>query len=153
MTTVFLPVGSLLYFDTGTDLVTPTWTKLTEHNRQPASIQINRIEKTQRTSNGTMRKFFIADKKSISVSWNMVPTSSTMTVDGGYGANDIQTFYNSAKGQGSFKIKISYSPTREETMEVIFSSCSFDVIKRNVKDQSTDAAQEFWDVSISLEQV
>jgi hypothetical protein len=153
MTTVFLPVGSLLYFDTGTDLVTPTWSKLTEHNRQPASIQINRIEKTQRTSNGTMRKFFIADKKSISVSWNMIPTHSTMTVDGGYGANDIQTFYNSAKGQGSFKIKISYSPTREETMEVIFSSCSFDVIKRNVKAKSSDPAQEFWDVSISLEQV
>jgi hypothetical protein len=153
MTTVFLPVGSLLYFDTGTDLVTPTWTKLTEHNRQPASIQINRIEKTQRTSNGTMRKFFIADKKSISVSWNMIPTHSTMTVDGGYGANDIQTFYNSAKGQGSFKIKISYSPTREETMEVIFSSCSFDLLKRNVKAKSSDPAQEFWDVSISLEQV
>ena len=153
MTTVFLPVGSLLYFDTGTDLVNPTWTKLTEHNRQPASIQINRIEKTQRTSNGTMRKFFIADKKSISVSWNMIPTYSTMTVDGGYGAQDIQAFYNSTKGQGSFKIKISYSPTREETMEVIFSSCSFDVIKRNVKAKSTDAAQEFWDVSISLEQV
>jgi hypothetical protein len=153
MTTVFLPVGSLLYVDTGTDLVTPTWTKLTEHNRQPASIQINRIEKTQRTSNGTMRKFFIADKKSISVSWNMIPTYSTMTVDGGYGAHDIQTFYNSAKGQGSFKIKISYSPTREETMEVIFSSCSFDVIKRNVKAKSSDPAQEFWDVSISLEQV
>lgn len=153
MTTVFLPVGSLLYFDTGTDLVNPTWTKLTEHNRQPASIQINRIEKTQRTSNGTMRKFFIADKKSISVSWNMIPTYSTMTVDGGYGAQDIQAFYNSTKGQGSFKIKISYSPTREETMEVIFSSCSFDVIKRNVKAKSTDVAQEFWDVSISLEQV
>jgi hypothetical protein len=153
MTTVFLPVGSLLYFDTGTDPVTPTWTKLTEHNRQPASIQINRIEKTQRTSNGTMRKFFIADKKSISISWNMIPTYSTMTVDGGYGAHDIQTFYNSTKGQGSFKIKISYSPTREETMEVIFSSCSFDVIKRNVKAKSSDPAQEFWDVSISLEQV
>jgi len=38
-------------------------------------------------------------------------------------------------------------------MEVIFSSCSFDVIKRNVKAFSADAAQEFWDVSISLEQV
>jgi hypothetical protein len=44
MTTVFLPVGSLLYVDTSaTD--TPSWQKLTEHNRQPASIQINRIEK------------------------------------------------------------------------------------------------------------
>ena len=61
MTTVFLPVGSLLYVDTSATDV-PSWQKLTEHNRQPASIQINRIEKTQRTSNGTMRKFFIADK-------------------------------------------------------------------------------------------
>jgi len=152
MTTVFLPVGSLLYVDTSATN-DPTWVKLSEHNRQPASIQINRIEKTQRTSNGTMRKFFIADKKSISVSWNMLPTSSTMTVDGGYGANDIQTFYNSAKGQGSFKLKISYSPAREETIEVVFSSCSFDLLKRNVKASSADAAQEFWDVSISLEQV
>jgi len=152
MTTVFLPVGSLLYVDTSaTD--TPTWQKLTEHNRQPASIQINRIEKTQRTTNGTLRKFFIADKKSISVAWNMIPTYSTMTVDGGYGANDIQTFYNSAKGQGSFKLKISYSPTREEIIEVIFGSCSFDVIKRNVKASSADTAQEFWDVNIALEQV
>jgi hypothetical protein len=152
MNLVSLPVGSLLYVDTSTT-DTPSWQKLTEHNRQPASIQINRIEKTQRTSNGTMRKFFIADKKSLSVSWNMLPTSSTMTIDAGYGANDIQTFYNSAKGQGSFKLKISYSPTREEIIEVIFSSCSFDLIKRNVKSSSTDAAQEFWDVSISLEQV
>jgi hypothetical protein len=76
-----------------------------------------------------------------------------MTVDGGYGANDIQTFYNSSKGQGSFKLKISYSPTREEVIEVIFGSCSFDVVKRNVKASSADTAQEFWDVSISLEQV
>jgi hypothetical protein len=152
MTTVFLPVGSLLYVDiSATD--TPSWQKLTEHNRRPASIQINRIEKTQRTSNGTLRKFFIADKKSISVSWNMLPTSSTMTVDGGYGANDIQTFYNGSKGQGSFKLKISYSPTREEIIEVVFSSCSFDLLKRNVKAKSSDSAQEFWDVSISLEQV
>ena len=83
----------------------------------------------------------------------MIPTYSTMTVDGGYGANDIQTFYNSAKGQGSFKVKISYSPTREEIIEVIFGSCSFDVIKRNVKASSADTAQEFWDVNIALEQV
>ena len=41
-----LPVGSLLYFDTGTDLVTPTWTKLSEHNRTSVSMDINRIEKT-----------------------------------------------------------------------------------------------------------
>ena len=148
-----LPVGSLLFIDTGTNAITPTWTKLSEHNRQPVSLSTNRIERSERMANGTMRKIFIADKFAMQVSWNMLPSTDTMTVDGGYGANDIQTFYNSAKGQGSFKIKISYSPTREETMEVIFSSCSFDLLKRNVKASSADTAQEFWDVSISLEQV
>lgn len=152
MTTVFLPIGSLLYLDTSAT-ETPSWQKISEHNRQPASIQTNRIEKIQRTSNGTLRKFFIADKKSISVSWNMLPSNSSMTVDGGYGATQIETFYNGSKGQSSFKLKISYSPTREEIIEVIFGSCSFDLIKRNVKESSTSTAQEFWDVSITLEQV
>ena len=41
-----LPVGSILYFDTGTDAVTPTWTKLSEHNRSPINIDVDRIEKT-----------------------------------------------------------------------------------------------------------
>jgi len=49
-----LPVGSLLYFDTGTDLVNPTWTKVSEHNRSSASLEIERIEKTQRMSNGSL---------------------------------------------------------------------------------------------------
>lgn len=152
MAVIYLPVGSLLYFDTSATS-TPTWVKITEHNRQPLSVQHNRIEKIQRTSNGTLRKFFIADKRTFSTSWGMLPSYTTLTVDGGYGAVDMQTYYNGSKGQGSFKIKISYSPTREEILEVVFSSCSFDLIKRNVKALSADAAQEFWDVNISLEEV
>ncbi len=69
---ILLPVGSLIYFDTGTDPVTPTWTKLSEHNRQPMSITHNRIQKTQRMSNGTLRKFFISDKREFSVSWQLL---------------------------------------------------------------------------------
>ncbi len=72
-TTVYLPVGSLLYIDTSaTD--TPTWAKLSEHNRQPMSINQNRFQKVTRMSNGTLRKFFIADKKEFSASWNMLPS-------------------------------------------------------------------------------
>jgi hypothetical protein len=58
---VTLPVGSVLYIDTSTN-DTPVWTKLTEHNREPVSIDTNRIEKQQRMANGTMRKQFTADK-------------------------------------------------------------------------------------------
>ena len=149
-----LPVGSILYFDTGTDLVTPTWTKLSEHNRFPVSVDINRIEKTQRMSNGTLRKLWIADKSQLDTSWNNLPTNNTMTIDAGMGAADIKAFYLN-KGKGTFKVKISYNgvSARDEIMTMSFTSCTFSVIKRNVKNSVSDAPQEFWDVSIGLEEV
>jgi len=88
---ITLPVGSVLYIDTSTT-DTPTWVKLTEHNREPISIANNRIEKQQRMANGTMRKLFTADKKVISTSWRMLPSYSSMTIDSGYGAVDLKTF-------------------------------------------------------------
>jgi hypothetical protein len=149
-----LPVGSVLYFDTGTDAVNPTWTKISEHNRAPINIDVDRIEKTQRMSNGTLRKIWIADKKNISSSWNSLPTYSTLTVDGGMGAQDIRSFYLN-KGQGTFKVKISYNAveTRDEIIVASFTSCAFSISKRNVRSNSTAVPQEFWDVSFSLEEV
>jgi hypothetical protein len=157
--TVYLPVGSLLYVDTSaTD--TPTWVKLSEHNRQPMSINQNRIQKVIRMSNGTLRKFFIADKREFSTSWSMLPSFSNMTLDAGYGAIDLKSYFEGTKGQGVFKLKIVYGKNqttpfadREEVVLVSFTSCSFEVVKRNVKDSSSDPAQEFWNVSIAMEQV
>jgi hypothetical protein len=157
---ILLPVGSLLYFDTGTDPVNPTWSKITEHNRQPLSITKNRIQKVQRMANGTLRKFFVAEKREFSVSWTMLPTFSNMTVDGGYAKDEIESFYETSKGQGTFKIKIVYgkeqtSPyaERSEIVTVSLSSCSFELLKRNVKARGSDPAQEFWNASLSMEEV
>lgn len=152
---LILPVGSLLFIDIGTDATTPTWTKLSEHNRQPVSLDTNRIERAERMANGTMRKIFIADKYTIQCSWNTLPSTSTMTVDGGYGAEQIRAFYKSTKGAGAFKLKISYNgvSARDEIITVMFSGCSFSLNKRNVKEKMSDAPQEFWDVSLTLEQV
>jgi hypothetical protein len=149
-----LPVGSLIYFDTGTDANTPTWTKLSEHNRGSASVDVDRIEKTQRMSNGSLRKIWIADKKTISASWGNIPTYSTMTVDGGMGAEDIRAFYLN-KGKGTFKVKVSYNAVsaRDEIILASFTSCSFTVSKRNVRSTTASVPQEFWDVSLSLEEV
>ena len=149
-----LPVGSLLFIDTGTDANTPTWTKLSEHNRQPVSLDTNRIERSERMANGTMRKIFIADKYTIQCSWSMLPSMSTMTVDAGYGAEQIRSFYK-GKGVGAFKLKISYNgvSARDEIITVMFSACNFTLNKRNVKENTSDVAQEFWDVSLTLEQV
>jgi hypothetical protein len=149
-----LPVGSLLYFDTGTDAATPTWTKLSEHNRAAVSVDIDRIEKTQRMSNGFLRKIWTADKKTVSVSWSNIPTYNTLTVDGGMGAQDIRDFYLN-KGKGTFKIKISYNAVagRDEVFLASFTSCNFTVSKRNIRSTMASVPQEFWDVSLSLEEV
>jgi len=152
MAYITLPVGSLIYLN--------TTLKLSEHNRQPISIQHNRIEKQQRMANGTLRKFFIADKKSISVTWNMLPSFYTFTVDGGYGAMDLKAFYDGAaakasgalSGKNSFDVALSYGGTTQN-LTMVFSSCSFELVKRNVKQVSGDTAQEFWNVSLSMDEV
>ena len=129
------------------------WNKLTEHNRSSFTMDNNRIEQTQRTSNGTLRKFWIADKKTFSVSWDMLPSYRDITVDGAWGAEDIRTFYDTTLGQGTFKIKVNLAEstplgvTTNKTTEynVSFQSCNFIVLKRGL--------QPHWSVSITLEEV
>lgn len=150
---MILPIGALLYFYDGT-----TWRTISEHNRQPVSIGFNRIEKTQRMSNGSMRKYFIADKKVFSMSWAMLPSFSTMTIDGGYGALDLKSFYEGSNGKGTFKLKIKYHGDShiEGTgeIEVFFTAASFEMQKRNLKNTGSESvSQQLWNVSITLEEV
>jgi len=132
--------------------------RVTEHNRAPLSLNVERIESGQRMSNGTLRKYFIADKLNISASWEMLPSFRNETVDGGWGAEDIKNFYESAAGRGSFRIKLNptvFDPSLitadagtladDYTYTVMFTSCDFTVVKRGL--------QPFWSVNISLEQV
>ena len=152
MSTIYLPVGSALYFNTSL--------KLSEHNRQPISLSKNRIEKTQRMANGTMRKFYVADKESINVSWNKLPSFYDYTVDGGYGALNLKEFYDGGEskasgaksGRSTFDVTIQYGGTTK-TMEMIFSSFSLEMVNRNIKQKTGETAQEFWNVSLTLEEV
>ena len=123
MTFITLPVGSLIKFN---DVA------LSEHNRNPVGIGYNRIEKSQRMSNGTLRRFFIADKKTISLSWNMLPSYANYTVDGGYGALDLKAFYESA-AQSTFNVKLKTgTDTGFLNTTMVFSSFSCELMKRNV---------------------
>ena len=149
MPALILPVGSALFIQDANN----AWQKLTEHNRSPVSVDTQRFERTARMANGSLRKLFIADKKNVSTSWSMVPSFSTMTVDGGWGAEDLRNFYLSAKGQGTFNVRIAYNSTRTEEFVASFTACSFNIIKRNVKENSADVPQAFWDVNVSLEEV
>ena len=86
MSTTYLPRGSILLIEAKDLLATPAgttkiWNKITEHNRSDFNMTPQRIEKVVRTSNGTLRKVYTADKMKMSLSWNMLPSYRTLTVD------------------------------------------------------------------------
>lgn len=157
MPALSLPRGSVLWIE-AKDLLattpgtTKTWNKVTEHNRSPLEISIERIEMSTRTSNGTLRKNHIADKRSFSVSWEMLPSYRDLTVDGGWGAEDLRQFYLSDDGKKTFNIRINLAKTGSdqsssgyESYTVSFSNCSFSVLKRGL--------QPHWSVSLTMDEV
>lgn len=159
MTVVSMPRGSILQIQ-GYDLSANggdgslKYNKVTEHNRSAFDISTERIEKQQRMGNGTLRKFFVADKKTFTLSWDMLPSYRTLTVDGAWGAEDLRSFYASTQGQGSFNIRVNLAKdgTNQEAVSgkyeeytVVFQSCNFTVLKRGL--------QPFWSVSMTLVEV
>lgn len=142
-----MPRGSIISVNYG-----GTYYKLSEHNRSEFTISPQRFEKTQRMANGTLRKFFVADKKVFSLSWDMLPSSSSLTVDGAWGAEEMRTFYTSADGRGTFNIKVNLAKNGSdqtssgyEEYTVSITSAVFVVQKRGV--------QPHYSVSLSMEEV
>jgi hypothetical protein len=152
-----LPRGSVFSIEAKDLLATPagtvkTWNKITEHNRSEFNINVERIEKVVRTSNGTLRKNFINDKRKFSTSWSMLPSYRSLTVDGAWGAEDLRSFYLGEEGQGAFKIRlniaqngVSQESSGYEEYNVIFTDCSFAIAKRGL--------QPHWNVSLSMDEV
>lgn len=152
-----LPRGSIFSIEAKDLLATPAgtadkWNKITEHNRSAFDINVERIEKVIRTSNGTLRKNFIKDKRKFSTSWEMLPSYRTLTVDGAWGAEDLRSFYLGEQGQGSFKIRlniakngVSQESAGYEEYTVIITDCSFAIAKRGL--------QPHWNVSLSMDEV
>jgi hypothetical protein len=154
---MIMPRGSILQIEAKDLLATPAGTalsynKVTEHNRSAFEISPMRIEKTQRMSNGSLRKFFIADKYKFNLSWDMLPSYRTLTVDGAWGAEDLRSFYNSPEGQGTFNIRVNLAKTGSSQESVGFENyvvnitgCNFSIVKRGI--------QPHWSVSLSMEEV
>ena len=72
-----------------------SWQRLTDHNRQPIKVSPELIESQSRMANGKMRKYVIAQKNNISVSWSYVPSKTSECVDGFNGAAWLESFYQS----------------------------------------------------------
>jgi hypothetical protein len=91
---------------------------LSDHNRSELRFSPKRIEQRQRTINGRMRSYHIADKLEISWSWDNLPsraysespefgsnglsalkgTQSEYTADGGAGGVDLLDWYETHRG-------------------------------------------------------
>ena len=110
---------------------------ITDHNRAELTIGNQRIETRNRMVNGTLRVNFIANKLTISTSWDMVPSLSSQCAD--YraaspviGGNELKDLYESSNGNPVY-VTITAKTSTGETLQkpMIFSSFEYRVVKRS----------------------
>jgi hypothetical protein len=152
---------------------------LSDHNRSPIDIKHNRLEQRERTINGKMRSFFIADKSVLSLSWQNLPSRSfdnsinfntstgkednelkRYTVDGGAGGNELLNWY--LEHPGSFYVFVAYDKYKsfQEEDNVMGRLNEYQEVKEffisdfsyNVNKRGS-STHDLWDVNISLEEV
>lgn len=119
---------------------------ITDHNRSPLSVSNERIEKSNRMANGTLRKYVVADKRTFEVSWEMIPKSTAKTVDGYWGGDAMETFFYATKG--AFTLETTDADGTVETFTVMFQG---DFGKEIVKRGTTGV--DLWNVSVSMVEV
>lgn len=137
-----------------------TWNKISDHNRQPLDISFERIETKNRMADGTLRRYSVAKKRTISVNWEMFPSKITPsyagktgigTVDAGWAGENIEAFYNANDGKFFVKLRRGIDEAKAisdgtiEVLSVMITDFSKTIEKRGVVD--------FWSLSVTLEEV
>lgn len=108
---------------------------LSDHNRGEIGITQQRIETRQRMINATMRSYHVADKISVSCSWNRLPSrsysrnvnfntagqptlsgASEYTVDGGAGGVELLDWYEN--NSGPFYVYLAYDKYNNDSFKV-----------------------------------
>jgi hypothetical protein len=152
---------------------------LSDHNRKDISFKPERIEKRERMINGRMRSYHIADKLTISTSWDLLPSRAfsgdpsfnvatgavgttgltQYTVDGGAGGNELLDWYNNHTGsfyvflaydkKGNFAESGQYGHLAEYNEVIEMFISSFDYTVVKRGGSNFD----FWNISVTLEEV
>lgn len=122
--------------------------KITDHNRSPLSVSVERIETKQRMADSTMRRYVVAKKRTWSADWSNIPSTNSKagglsTVDGGWAGEDIEKFHNTT--DGAFQMQLRRGDGTVETVTVMIIDFSKEIVKRGTVD--------LWDLSITLEEV
>jgi hypothetical protein len=153
---------------------------LSDHNRGEMQFNNQRIEQRQRTINGRMRSYHIADKLSMSVSWNMLPsrgyaglagynettglspdirTTDEYTADGGAGGGELLDWYETH--QGPFWMYLSYDKYNNFDGETKYNNLNKynQIIQVYFADFSYSVVKrgasnhDLWNISVTLEEV
>jgi hypothetical protein len=74
---------------------------LSDDNRSPLQFETQRIEKRERMINGRMRSYHVADKLTLSTSWDMLPSRSFKTKPN-FNASAIPDFNNDGTPEATF---------------------------------------------------
>lgn len=122
-------------------------TRITEHNRSSIQVTEQKIKKSTRTVNGTLRENIRVVKSRYNISWEMVPSLAAQTVDGYWGGKDILNF---ARTTNSFTLTLRYDDSTGSTVTktVVFAGDpSYEVVKRST------AGYDLVNVSVELEEV
>ena len=177
---LYVPNGIEVGASTASTTLLDEFIILSDHNRGDMQFNTQRIEQRQRTINGRMRSYHIADKLTMSVSWNMLPsraysaspafntttgvspsegTSSEYTADGGAGGVELLDWYETH--QGPFFMYLAYDKYSNFSGGTKFSNLNkynqiievyfADFNYSVVKRGATN--HDLWNISVTLEEV
>jgi hypothetical protein len=154
---------------------------LSDHNRGDMQFNTQRIEQRQRTINGRMRSYHIADKLTMSVSWNMLPSrgysglpnfnattgvspsegsTTEYTADGGAGGVELLDWYETH--QGPFFMYLAYDKYTNlegQTYEYTGLNRYNQIIEVYFADFNYSVVKrgatnhDLWNISVTLEEV
>lgn len=134
---MILPKDTIITWQKGDVIVKPS-----DHSRSELSVDIERIGESDRMANARLRKYHVADKRTWSASWTLLPAPDEYVVNG-HGGKSMESFFNNTKGE--FQMHISnVDATLDETVNVMFTEFNKSIAKRG--------AYDMWNVSMSVEE-
>ena len=153
---------------------------LSDHNRGELNFSPTRIEQRQRTINGRMRSYHIADKLTMSVSWNNLPsrsyfqdagflvtglspdkkTTGEYTADGGAGGVELLDWYENHTGPfWMFLAYDKYSNFGKADADYTHLAQYNQIIQVYIADFNYSVVKrggsnhDLWNISVTLEEV
>lgn len=141
--------------------------KVTDHGRGSLNMSTERIGKDQRMADGTLRRQFVKNKRTWSISWENIPSTNSVstgykTADGGWAGESIESFYQNTPGRFRLVLKRGSAkdlavPAGATTLGAPFEDANFygvDVMITEFSKEVTKRGKvDFWSISITLEEV